>query len=247
MKQFLLASKNFYRNNGLLGLSLSKINQLRAGADDFGVIPHTKLSSQTFSSTPAAPLTAEQIDDILNDDRIAYSLKRPFQKLRENPMFDDSEKVRNDRLCKSLIAKTKHPFYSRIKSKIPYAVMSPFTFSELNRLATFRVAGLASAPLTLPAIIGFSMPCAVTFSMLEMYAPDKFKLPCKCAKWTGGVVFYGVCSGIDYVTAGFETQMFGEPLPLDAPQLMGTLPAMNDIKELQKLKQLADSIIQKSN
>jgi hypothetical protein len=247
MKQFLLASKNFYRNNGLLGLSLSKINQLRAGADDFGVTPHTKLSSQTFSSTPAAPLTAEQIDDILNDDRIAYSLKRPFQKLRENPMFDDSEKVRNDRLCKSLIAKTKHPFYSRIKSKIPYAVMSPFTFSELNRLATFRVAGLASAPLTLPAIIGFSMPCAVTFSMLEMYAPDKFKLPCKCAKWTGGVVFYGVCSGIDYVTAGFETQMFGEPLPLDAPQLMGTLPAMNDIKELQKLKQLADSIIQKSN
>jgi hypothetical protein len=247
MKQFLLASKNFYRNNGLLGLSLSKINQLRAGADDFGVIPHTKLSSQTFSSTPAAPLTAKQIDDILNDDRIAYSLKRPFQKLRENPMFDDSEKVRNDRLCKSLIAKTKHPFYSRIKSKIPYAVMSPFTFSELNRLATFRVAGLASAPLTLPAIIGFSMPCAVTFSMLEMYAPDKFKLPCKCAKWTGGVVFYGVCSGIDYVTAGFETQMFGEPLPLDAPQLMGTLPAMNDIKELQKLKQLADSIIQKSN
>ena len=248
MKQFLLASKKFYRNNGLLGLSLSKINQLRAGADDSGVIPHTnKLSSQIYSSTPEAPLTAEHIDDILNDDRIAYSLKRPFQKLREDPMFGDSEKVRNDRLCKSLIAKTKHSFYSRIKSKIPYAVMSPFTFSELNRLATFRVAGLASAPLTLPAIIGFSMPCAVTFSMLEMYAPDKFKLPCKCAKWTGGIVFYGVCSGIDYVTAGFETQMFGEPLPLDAPQLMGTLPAMNDIKELQKLKQLADSIIQKSN
>jgi len=247
MKQFLLASKKFYRNNGLLGLSLSKINQLRAGADDFGVIPRAKLSSQTYSSTSEAPLTADQIDHILNHDQISDSLKRPFQKLREHPMFSDSEKVRSDRLCRSLVAKTKHPFYSKIKSKIPYAIMSPFTFSELTRLATFRVAGLASAPLTLPAIIGFSMPCAVTFSMLEMYAPDKFKLPCKCAKWTGGIVFYGLCSSIDYVTAGFETQIFGVPLPLDAPQLMGTLPAMSDIKELQKLKQLADSIIQKSN
>ena len=225
MKQLLLAIKKFYRNNGLLGQSLSKINQLRAGA----------------------PLTAEQIDDILNDDQIAYALKRPFQKLREDPMFGDSEKVMNDRLHKSLVAKTKHLSYSRIKSKIPYVILSPFTFSELTRLATYRVAGLASAPLTISAIIGFSMPCAVTFSMLEMYAPDKLKFSCKCAKWTGGIVFYGVCSSIDYVTAGFETQMFGETLPLDAPQLMGTLPKMNDIKDLQKLKQLADSIIQKSD
>jgi hypothetical protein len=83
--------------------------------------------------------------------------------------------------------------------------------------------------------------------MLEMYAPDKFKLPCKCAKWTGGIAFYALCSTIDSVTAGLETQIFGVPLPLDAPQLMATLPVMNDIKELQKLKQLADSIIQKSS
>jgi len=233
--------------NGLLGLSLNKINQLRAGGDDFGKIPHTAISSQTSSSTPEAPLTAEQIDDILNDDRISKTLKYPFQKLREDSMFSDSEKVMNDRLCKSLIAKTKHLSYSRIKSKIPYAIMGPFTFSELARLATYRVAGFTSAPLTIGAILGFSMPCAVTFSMLEMYAPDKFKLPCKCAKWTGGIFFYGVCSSVDYVTAGFETQRFGEPLPMDAPQLMGTLPKMNDLKELQKLKKLADSIIQESN
>jgi hypothetical protein len=239
MKHFLLASKKFYRNNGLLGLSLSKINQLRAGADDFRVIPHTEF--------PEAPLTSDQIDHILNHDQISDSLKRPFQELREHPMFSDSEKVKIDRLCRSLVAKAKHPFYSKVKSKIPYAIMGPFTFSELARLASYRVAGLASAPLTLPGIIGFSMPCAVTFSMLEMYAPDKFKLPCKCAKWTGGIVFYGLCSSIDYVTAGLETQIFGVPLPLDAPQLMGTLPVMSDIKELQKLKQLADSIIQKSS
>ncbi len=247
MKHFLLSSKKFYQSNGLLGLSLSKINQLRAGGDYTGKIAHTKLSSQTSSSTPEAPLTSEQIDDILNDDRISDAQKRPFRELREDPMFGDYKKVMSDRLYKSLIAKAKHPFYSRIKSKIPYAIMIPFTFSELTRLATYRIAGLASAPLTIPAILGFSMPCAVTFSMLEMYAPDKFKFPCKCAKWTGGIVFYGVCSSVDFVTAGFETLKFGEPLPIDAPQLMGTLPKTNDVKELQKLKQLADSIIQKSS
>jgi hypothetical protein len=247
MKYFLLAGKKFYRNNGLLGLSLSKINKLRAGADDFGRIPHTELSFETSSKTSEASLNAEQIDDILNDDRISNAQKYPFQKLREDPMFGDSGEVVSDRLCKSLIAKTRHPVYSRIKSKIPYVILSPFTFSELTRLASYRVAGLASAPLTIAAIIGFSMPCAVTFSMLEMYAPDKFKFPCKCAKWTGGIVFYGVCSSVDYVTAGIENQMFGESFPIDAPQLMGTIPTMADVKEIQKLKQLADSIIQKSD
>lgn len=88
------------------------------------------------------------------------------------------------------------------------------------------------------------MPCAVTFSMLEMYAPDKFKFPCKCAKWSGGIVFYGVCSSVDYLTAGIETKKFGQPLPIDAPQLMGTLPDMND---LNKLRKLAHSITEKSN
>jgi hypothetical protein len=240
MKHFLLASKKFCQNNGLLGLSLGMINQLRAGADDVGRIPRTL-------STTKAPMTAEHIDDILNDDRISDVQKRPFQKLREDPMFGDSEKVINERLRRSLIVKAKHPFYSKIKSKIPYAMLCPFTFSELTRLAAYRVAGFTSAPLTIPAVIGFSMPCAVTFSMLEMYAPDKLKFPCKCAKWTGGIVFYGVCSSVDYITAGIETRAFGETLSIDAPQLMGTLPKAADLEELKNLKTLADSIIKKAN
>ena len=76
---------------------------------------------------------------------------------------------------------------------------------------------------------------------------DKFKFPCKCAKWTGGLVFYGVCSSVDYLTAGIETTSFGQPLPMDAPQLMGTLLNKNDLKELQKVKKLAESMLQKSN
>ena len=73
-----------------------------------------------------------------------------------------------------MFIKIKHPSYSKIKGKVPYTVLSPFTFTELTRLATYRVAGLTSAPFIISTLIGFSM--------LEMYVPDKFKFPCKCAK-----------------------------------------------------------------
>jgi hypothetical protein len=247
MKHLLSVSIRFFKNNGLFGVSLSKISQLRSGADDYGKNPHTKVFSQTSSSTSETSLNPAQIDTILNDDQISEEQKKPFRNLREDPMFGDSEKLYYDRLRKSLIAKTQHPVYSKIKGKIPYAILSPFTFGELARLATYRVAGFTSAPLTIGGFIGLSMPCAVTFSMLEMYAPDKFKFPCKCAKWTGGIVFYGVCSSVDYVTSGIETKKFGQPLPIDAPQLMGTLPNTNDLDELKKLKQLARSLTEKSN
>ena len=244
MKHPLSVSLKFYRNNGLLGICSRKIVHLRGGADDYGKIPYTDVFPKNPSSTSK---TAQQIDEILNDDQISEEQKKPFRNLREDPIFGDSEKLKHDRLRDSLIAKTKHPFYSKIKGKIPYAILSPFTFAELARLASYRVAGFTSAPFTIPGFIGFSMPCAVTFSMLEMYAPDKFKFPCKCVKWTGGIIFYGVCSSVDYITAGIETKSFGQPLPIDAPQLMGTLPQKSDLDELRQLKALAQSITQKSN
>ena len=247
MKHFLSASINFCQNNGLLGICVKKLVQVRGGADNYGSISHKEAFPKDSSSSSKTPLTSQQIDEILNDDKISEEQKKPFRDLREDPMFEDSEKLKRDRLRDSLIAKTKHPFYSKVKGKIPYAILSPFTFAELTRLASYRVAGFTSAPFTISALIGFSMPCAVTFSMLEMYAPDKFKFPCKCAKWTGGMVFYGVCSTVDYITAGIETKSFGQPLPIDAPQLMGTLPQKNDLDELKKLRELAKSITEKSN
>jgi hypothetical protein len=49
-------------------------------------------------------------------------------RLREDPMFSDSEELQQARLRKSLIAKTKHPIYSQIKAKIPYALLTTYTF-----------------------------------------------------------------------------------------------------------------------
>ena len=62
----------------------------------------------------------KQIDDLLNDSKISEGQKEPFRNLREDPMFGDSEELKNDRLRKSMIAKTQHPFSTKIKSKIPY-------------------------------------------------------------------------------------------------------------------------------
>jgi hypothetical protein len=204
-------------------------------------MPHSELKDSSRTSP-----SSERLDAILNDNQISDEYKKPFRDIREDPMFGDSEELKLARLRKNLIAKTKHSIYSKIKSKVPYALLTPFTFSELSRLASYRLAGFASAPLTIGGFIGFSMPCALTFAMLEMYVPNKFKFPCKCAKWSGGIVFYGVCSSVDYLTAGLENKCFGEELPIDAPQLMGTHPKMDDINELKKLKILAESVMEKS-
>ena len=237
MKNFFLLVTQFYRTNGLLGACCNTICQLRGGQDSLK-IPHSEIKDPFANS--------QYIDDILNDNQISETYKKQFRSLREDPMFPDSEKLQQARLRQSLIAKSEHPTYSRIKGKLPYAILTPFTFMELSRLASYRLAGFASAPLTMGGFIGFSMPCAVTFSMLEMYAPDKFKFPCKCAKWTGGIFFYGVCSSVDFLTASGENKFYGKELPIDAPQLMGTLPKMDDLDELKKMAHLARSIMEKS-
>lgn len=234
-------SRKFYRNNGFLGVCLNSICQLRGG-DESLRLPHSK-------RTDPSPISSRSkyVDEVLDNDDIAEIYKKPFRSFREDPIFPDSERLKQDRLRKSLMAKSRHPIYSRIKGKVPYAILSPFTFTELARLACYRVNGYTSAPLTMGAIIGFSMPCAVTFSMLEMYAPDKFKFPCKCAKWSGGLIFYGVCSSVDYLTSGVENKFLGEELPIDAPELMGTLPTMVDLEELKRAAALAKSIMEKSS
>lgn len=242
MKNLLSTIGNFYNQNGLLGICASSVGRLRGGDDSINIKAYqVKESSSSFTSS-----SRSRIEDILDNDQISEECKKPFRRLREGPMFSDGEKLQMERLRKSLVAKTKHPVYSKIKAKVPYALLTPFTFNELSRLATYRLAGFTSAPLTIGGFIGFSMSCAVTFSMLEMYAPDKFKFPCKCAKWAGGVVYFGVCSSVDYLTGSFEDKIFGQELPLDAPQFMGTFPTKSYLNELRKLKDLAESIIEKS-
>jgi len=59
-----------------------------------------------------------------------------------------------------------------------------------------------------------------------------------------------LCSSVDHLTAVLENKFLGEELPIDAPQLMGTLIKMHDIDELKKMgaefKELGKSLIHKS-
>ena len=63
MKYILSGSLKFYQNNGLLGICSRKIWQLRGRADNYERIP-PNLEDPSRTSKP--PLTAQQIDEILN-------------------------------------------------------------------------------------------------------------------------------------------------------------------------------------
>lgn len=71
--------------------------------------------------------------------------------------------------------------------------------------------------------------------MLEMYAPDKLKLPCKIMKWGGGGLYYGVCYTLDHLSKPLEKKAFGDTLEINAQQTMGTLPKLSDMKEIYEL------------
>jgi hypothetical protein len=224
LETILVNLKRYYKSKGLVGISFSTICKLKLRG------------GQLLNQEPIDPLKVrERVDQILRDERISESYKKDFASVRNSPIFPDYESIKANKLRNSLIAKSEHSQYSKAKGKLPFLLLSPFTFAELSRLAAFRAAGLTSASLTIPGFLGFSMPCAITFSMLEMYAPEKLKLPCKLAKWTGGIAFYGLAATIDYLSAPLEKKYFKMELAIDAPELMGTLPKMSDVEELKKL------------
>lgn len=111
----------------------------------------------------------------------------------------------------------------------------PLTGFELKRLAAYRMLGFSSAPFIIVSYLGITLPCAVTFSMLEMDVPNRFKLPCKVAKWTGGGLYYGVSYTLDHLTKPVEKKYFDIELPIDAQQTMGTISTKSDMSQLYEL------------
>ena len=246
--------KDFYKANGLIGVTSKRLKsmtsnffEIRAGASSLPSAPLVELGKKKIGTRSVR----QKVEDILADDKISPTEKEPFSSLYEEQydpyMSGDFESRRrfwesrntdfeNDpafqKLKDCLIAKSHHPVYSQIKSKLPTAMFLPLTSCELKRLAAYRMLGFSSAPFTIASYLGITLPCAVTFSMLEMYLPDKFKLPCKVAKWTGGGLYYGVSYTLDHLTKPVEKKYFGIELPIDAQQTMGTIPTTSDMSEL---------------
>ena len=247
-KKLLTKIKNYHNSNGLVGYSSSQIKKFYPSISRGGSLhlPGGFLKEKTPREKAEA-----QITGILEDTNIAEGQKDPYrdvydvefqedsyssfeehqrQWLNKNQNFDNDPKF--EKLKKSLILKSKHPFYSHLKTKLPSGLFLCVTNMELKKLAVYRTLGYASAPFTGVSWVAISLPCAVTFSMLEMYSPDKFKLPCKVMKWSGGCLYYGVCALIDAVSEPIEKKVFGDSLPIDAPQTLGTLPQRTDFEEI---------------
>jgi hypothetical protein len=81
------------------------------------------------------------------DDNISDEYKKDFYSVRNSGFFNNlpakSEQRKLQTLRDSIVAKRKHPFYNKVKRKIPYVILVPAIFSEFSRLACYRLAGLS--------------------------------------------------------------------------------------------------------
>ena len=85
------------------------------------------------------------------------------------------------------------------------------------------------------------MPVFVASSIVEMVVSyEGVKIGCRVTKQVVGFPFLMCCLTIDKVTQGFEKMSFGQTIPIDANNLMGTMPTKSDIVMLDEIAGFKD-------
>lgn len=145
----------------------------------------------------------------------------------------------------------KYKGYLRLKRCIPFGIVGPLTATELSKMAYACALGSKSVAMTIPGIIGYSLPGFFFFHMSYYYVPDKLKPLCQAGKYTLGASFMLISYLVDELAEGAERRYFGEKVPLDINKTGGTIP--KDIgtpeefrKLLLELKQTSKEFTQKS-
>jgi hypothetical protein len=114
-------------------------------------------------------------------------------------------------------------------------------FHELKRGVLARAIGQATIPLKFTTYAGLAMPVFTASCIVEMVVPyESVKIGCRITKQVIGFPFLICCLTIDKVTQPFEKISFGQPIPIDANNLMGTMPTRSDIGMLDEIMGLKE-------
>jgi hypothetical protein len=85
------------------------------------------------------------------------------------------------------------------------------------------------------------MPVFVVSCIVEMIVPYKsIKIGCRVTKQVIGLPFLTCCLTINTIIQPFEKMGFGESIPIDINNLMGTMPTRSDITMLDELTGLKE-------
>nr|ULD16196.1 hypothetical protein [Cylindrotheca closterium] len=134
----------------------------------------------------------------------------------------------------------KYKNYIRIKRIIPLSLIAPFTSNELSKMAYAAAIGSKSISLTLPGIIGYSLPAFFFFHMSYYYAPNKFKPACQACKYILGAPFLTAGLITDELMSNQEEKFFGQAVPIDVGQTGGTIPP--EIGDMDKFRDLLNEL-----
>jgi len=134
----------------------------------------------------------------------------------------------------------KYKSYLRLKRFLPLGIVAPFTSTELSKMAYAAALGSKSVALTIPGIIGYSLPAFFFFHMSYYYAPDKLKPLCQAGKYSLGAGFMLVNYIVDGLGEPVEEKFFGEAVPIDINKTGGTIPG--DIGTVEDLRSLLEDL-----
>jgi hypothetical protein len=179
---------------------------------------------ELLSST--AKLTKQQriLKSVIEEAELSKAIsEKSFQNVQE--MYNFRRKYKN---------------YLRMKRFIPLTLIAPFTGTELSKMAYAAALGSKSISLTLPGLVGYSLPAFFFFHMSSFYAPDKLKPLCQICKYTMGAPFWIVGSLTDGIMSAPEEMFFGEEVPIDVVGTGGTIPG--DLGDFNKIREILDDM-----
>ena len=195
----------------------------------FEVIYDEDLKPRRLTNRELTEMLSAKVKKLTKDQRLLKSVIEEAQLSRviSETNFKNVEEIYQLR--------RRYKNYLRIKRLIPLSVIGPFTGNELTKMAYDAALGSKSVTLTLPSLIGYSLPTFFFFHMSYFYGPDRLKPFCQVCKYTLGAPFWIASSITDEIMSDPEEKFFGEVVPVDVTNTGGSIPGdIGDIKNLRK-------------